>query len=104
MQFNDCENVLCKLIQQRTSFSFFSSSFIYFMHLVAPSVRAPSQLLGAPLGSDVQLECHVEASPTPVSYWLKGGRVPPNGFIAGMGGVGSGQEVGQPRPEMLLDG
>uniref|UniRef100_A0A336MM61 CSON002740 protein n=1 Tax=Culicoides sonorensis TaxID=179676 RepID=A0A336MM61_CULSO len=70
----------------------------------APSVRAPSQLLGAPLGSDVQLECHVEASPTPVSYWLKGGRVPQNGFIAGIGGIGNGLEVGQPRPEMLLDG
>ncbi|CAO1441295.1 unnamed protein product [Diamesa tonsa] len=66
----------------------------------APTVRAPSQLLGAPLGSDVQLECQVEASPSPVSYWLKGGRVPPNGFI---GGVGSG-DSGQQRPEMLLDG
>lgn len=84
-------------------------------------MKAPSQLLGAPLGSDVQLECQVEASPSPVSYWLKGkvhfkqkkpflmsrhektdlegGRVPPNGFI---GGVSS--ESGQPRPEMLLDG
>ncbi|XP_063709358.1 lachesin-like [Culicoides brevitarsis] len=69
----------------------------------APSVRAPSQLLGAPLGSDVQLECHVEASPTPVSYWLKGGRVPSSGYLPG-GGIGIGQEVGQPRPEMLLDG
>lgn len=75
--------------------------YLFSLSIVAPSVRAPSQLLGAPLGSDVQLECHVEASPTPVSYWLKGGRVPPNGFIAGMGGP---QEQGQPRPEMLLDG
>lgn len=81
-----------------------TTNIFLFLCIVAPSVRAPSQLLGAPLGSDVQLECHVEASPTPVSYWLKGGRVPPNGFIAGMGGVGNGQEVGQPRPEMLLDG
>lgn len=39
---------------------------------VQPTVKAPSQLLGAPLGSDVQLECQVEASPSPVSYWLKG--------------------------------
>ncbi|CAD7092680.1 unnamed protein product [Hermetia illucens] len=67
----------------------------------APMVRAPSQLLGAPLGSDVQLECQVEASPAPVSYWLKGGRIPPNGFAS----VSSGSsESGQPRPEMLLDG
>ena len=42
------------------------------IHLVPPTVKAPSQLLGAPLGSDVQLECQVEASPSPVSYWLKG--------------------------------
>ncbi|XP_055694883.1 lachesin [Lutzomyia longipalpis] len=66
----------------------------------APSVRAPSQLLGAPLGSDVQLECQVEASPAPVSYWLKGGRMPPNGFT----GSTTSLESGQPRPEMLLDG
>lgn len=62
-------------------------------------MRAPSQLLGAPLGSDVQLECQVEASPVPVSYWLKGGRMPTNGF-AGTGNLESGQQ----RPEMLLDG
>uniref|UniRef100_A0A1B0CYR0 Ig-like domain-containing protein n=1 Tax=Phlebotomus papatasi TaxID=29031 RepID=A0A1B0CYR0_PHLPP len=78
-----CENLLC-----RNS------------NLVAPSVRAPSQLLGAPLGSDVQLECQVEASPAPVSYWLKGGRMPPNGFT----GSTTSLESGQPRPEMLLDG
>ncbi|KAL7020222.1 hypothetical protein ACKWTF_011422 [Chironomus riparius] len=65
----------------------------------SPTVKAPSQLLGAPLGSDVALECQVEASPAPVSYWLKGGRIPLNGFI---GGVST--ESGQPRPEMLLDG
>lgn len=67
----------------------------------APSVRPTSQLLGAPLGSDVQLECSVEASPMPVSYWLKGGRVLPTNFA----GITNGNyEAGQSRPEMLLDG
>ncbi|XP_029718596.1 lachesin [Aedes albopictus] len=67
----------------------------------APSVRPTSQLLGAPLGSDVQLECSVEASPMPVSYWLKGGRVLPTNFA----GITNGNyEAGQARPEMLLDG
>lgn len=66
--------------------------------IVSPTVKAPSQLLGAPLGSDVALECQVEASPAPVSYWLKGGRIPLNGFIGGL------NTEGQPRPEMLLDG
>lgn len=76
-------------------------TFILLFHRkqVAPSVRAPSQLLGAPLGSDVQLNCQVEASPAPVSYWLKGGRLPP-GFTGNMHNT----EIGQPRPEMLLDG
>ena len=63
-------------------------------------VRAPSQLLGTPLGSDVQLECLVEASPSPVSYWLKGARTP-----SGFTGVSSSNlESGSPGPEMLLDG
>ncbi|XP_061387169.1 lachesin [Musca vetustissima] len=64
----------------------------------APMVRAPSQLLGTPLGSDVQLECQVEASPSPVSYWLKGARTS-SGFTSN-----SALETGQPGPEMLLDG
>uniref|UniRef100_A0A182N592 Ig-like domain-containing protein n=1 Tax=Anopheles dirus TaxID=7168 RepID=A0A182N592_9DIPT len=68
----------------------------------APSVRPTSQLLGAPLGSDVQLECTVEASPMPVSYWLKGGRVLPNTF-AGLSN-GNYEQAGLSRPEMLLDG
>jgi hypothetical protein len=68
---------------------------------VAPSVRAPSQLLGAPLGSDVQLECQVEASPAPVSYWLKGGRMPQGGFAGVSNTI---EQQGQHRPEMLLDG
>lgn len=72
-----------------------------FSFPVAPSVRPTSQLLGAPLGSDVQLECTVESSPMPVSYWLKGGRVLPPNFAGITNGV---YEQGQMRPEMLLDG
>ncbi|XP_058129658.1 lachesin [Anopheles ziemanni] len=68
----------------------------------APSVRPTSQLLGAPLGSDVQLECTVEASPIPVSYWLKGGRVLPNSFASITNG--NYEQAGLSRPEMLLDG
>lgn len=47
----------------------------------------------------MQLNCQVEASPAPVSYWLKGGRLP-NSFTGSL----SNSEMGQPRPEMLLDG
>jgi len=33
--------------------------------------KVPNQLVGAPLGTDVQIECHVEASPKSINYWIK---------------------------------
>ncbi|CAD1478725.1 unnamed protein product, partial [Heterotrigona itama] len=41
---------------------------------VAPVVKAPNQLLGAPLSTDVQLECYVEAFPNTINYWVKNRR------------------------------
>lgn len=43
--------------------------FIFFT--VLPNVQALNQLLGAPLGTDVILECYVEAYPNSVNYWIK---------------------------------
>ncbi|KAK6644450.1 hypothetical protein RUM43_000717 [Polyplax serrata] len=37
----------------------------------APSIKIPNQLLGAPLGTNVLLECHVEAFPNTINYWIK---------------------------------
>ncbi|XP_039291417.1 lachesin isoform X2 [Nilaparvata lugens] len=37
----------------------------------APGIKVPNQLLGSPLGSDVHLECHVEAFPNAINYWVK---------------------------------
>ncbi|XP_065335016.1 lachesin-like isoform X2 [Cloeon dipterum] len=37
----------------------------------SPVVKVPNQLLGAPLGTDVQLECYVEAFPNTINYWVK---------------------------------
>nr|CAD7575519.1 unnamed protein product [Timema californicum] len=37
----------------------------------APIIKVPNQLLGAPLGTDVQLECYVEAFPNTINYWVK---------------------------------
>ncbi|XP_066154001.1 lachesin-like isoform X2 [Euwallacea fornicatus] len=37
----------------------------------APMIKVPSQLLGAPLNTDVQLECQVEAFPNTINYWVK---------------------------------
>ncbi|XP_018018946.1 hemicentin-1 isoform X2 [Hyalella azteca] len=36
-----------------------------------PLVRIPNQLVGAPRGTDVTLECEVEASPKSINYWTK---------------------------------
>jgi hypothetical protein len=43
----------------------------YVMFSVAPVIKVPNQLLGAPLGTDVQLECFVEAFPNTINYWIK---------------------------------
>lgn len=37
----------------------------------APLIKVPNQLLGAPLNTDVQLECYVEAFPNTINYWIK---------------------------------
>ncbi|GJQ87219.1 hypothetical protein Trydic_g288 [Trypoxylus dichotomus] len=36
-----------------------------------PIVKTPSQLVGAPEGTDVTLDCYVEASPNAFVYWIK---------------------------------
>lgn len=33
----------------------------------------PNQLVGAPLGKDVTLDCHTEAYPMSINYWAKEG-------------------------------
>lgn len=43
--------------------------------LVPPAVRVPNQLLGAPMNTDVQLTCTVEAYPNTVNYWGKNGEI-----------------------------
>ncbi|XP_073979202.1 neurotrimin-like isoform X2 [Rhodnius prolixus] len=39
----------------------------------APMIKVPNQLLGAPLGTDVKLQCYVEAFPNTINYWIKNG-------------------------------
>ncbi|XP_022117425.1 lachesin-like isoform X1 [Pieris rapae] len=36
-----------------------------------PLVQVPNQLVGAPTGTDVNLQCHVEASPKAINYWTR---------------------------------
>lgn len=35
----------------------------------SPVVKADNQLIGSPIGKDVEIECHVEAYPKAVNYW-----------------------------------
>ena len=30
----------------------------------------PNQLVGAPVGAEVRLECHTESSPRAIAYWV----------------------------------
>ncbi|XP_047510985.1 lachesin-like isoform X1 [Pieris napi] len=36
-----------------------------------PVIQVPNQLVGAPLGTDVTLECYVESSPRSINYWVR---------------------------------
>lgn len=36
-----------------------------------PLVKVPNQLVGAPMGKEVVLECQIEASPRSVNYWTR---------------------------------
>ncbi|XP_060531570.1 lachesin-like [Cylas formicarius] len=36
-----------------------------------PVIHVPNQLVGAPLGTDVTLECYVEAYPKSINYWVR---------------------------------
>ncbi|XP_060534761.1 lachesin isoform X2 [Cylas formicarius] len=36
-----------------------------------PMIWVPNQLVGAPAGTDVALECHTEAHPKAISYWVR---------------------------------
>lgn len=46
-------------------------SYLGFCFTVSPVIHVPNQLVGAPLSTDVVLECFVEASPKSINYWVK---------------------------------
>jgi len=47
------------------------NNIFQFRFTVPPVIHVPNQLVGAPLGTDVVLECFVEASPMSINYWVK---------------------------------
>jgi hypothetical protein len=38
---------------------------------VYPIIQVHNQLVGGPLGSNITLDCMVEASPKPINYWAR---------------------------------
>jgi len=41
------------------------------LHVVRPKIRVGNQLVGAAKGTEVLLECRVEASPKPLTSWIR---------------------------------
>ncbi|XP_063704989.1 lachesin-like isoform X2 [Culicoides brevitarsis] len=39
--------------------------------LFHPTIHVPNQLVGSPIGTDVMLECIIQASPKAISYWIR---------------------------------
>lgn len=50
---------------------FFTLSLFSPIHTVPPMVWIPQQLVGAPVGYNVTLECFIEAYPISLNYWSK---------------------------------
>lgn len=48
-----------------------ADSFVFCLATVSPLVWTPDQLVGAPIGSDVTLECNMESHPHSVTYWTR---------------------------------
>ncbi|GBP44562.1 Lachesin [Eumeta japonica] len=46
-----------------------------------PVIQVPNQLVGAPLGTDVTLECYVESSPKSINYWVRDSKTIPIDFL-----------------------
>ena len=63
-----------------------------FVFSVPPRVWVDSQLVGAPLDHDLQVECFIEASPRSITYWLKTGQTTP--LMTGSGKVVEEERVG----------
>jgi len=43
---------------------------IYVFVAVSPMIWVPNQLVGAPSGTNVTIDCHTEAYPRAISYWV----------------------------------
>lgn len=44
--------------------------YLTYCWLVSPMIWVPNQLVGAPVGTSVTIDCHIEAYPRAISYWV----------------------------------
>lgn len=44
---------------------------VVMLFSVHPVIHVPNQLVGSPVGTDVSLECHIEAFPKSINYWIR---------------------------------
>ena len=51
-----------------------------FSFSVEPMIWIPNQLVGAPIGSNVTLECHTDSSPKAIAYWIFNNNMVLNSF------------------------
>ena len=42
----------------------------FFLFIVSPMIWVPNQLVGAPAGTNVTIDCNTEAYPRAISYWI----------------------------------
>lgn len=47
-----------------------SFSLLLYYVSVPPMIWVPNQLVGAPVGTDVTVDCQIEAYPRAISYWM----------------------------------
>ena len=68
---NEVHVGIALMMQKKITLTIFPSMFFFLLHFftVPPVIMVPNQLVGAPLGTDVTLECLVEASPRSINYW-----------------------------------
>lgn len=57
------------LIDSFLTYKFYSIFYFHILLAVSPTIFVPNQLMGAPAGKNVTLECNVEAHPRAISYW-----------------------------------
>lgn len=71
LEFSFC--ILCIVQFYITSFVTWRRDFKLFkiFGTVHPVIQVPNQLVGAPLGTDVTVECYVESSPKSINYWVR---------------------------------